>query len=101
MFYYGSPEDIMAGMKMALEKINLSLGRGFGDFIKWVKYEKALEVAKETKTPVMMIIHKTWCGACSALKPIIHHSRPIWQFSQYFVMTNVEVKNSVKMLVQK
>lgn len=78
-------------MKLAVEKINVTLGRGFGEYIQWVKYEKGLDLIKEKKMPMMLIIHKTWCGACHALKPKIRESRPIWELSKYFIMSNVEV----------
>ena len=58
-----------------------------------VSYEKSFEVAAEENKPIMLIIHKTWCGACAALKPKVEWSRPIWELSKYFVMVNVEVKN--------
>ena len=90
MFYYGKTEGIIAGMDLAIQKINLTLGRGFGEYIQWVKYEKALEQAKEQNMPIMLIIHRQWCSACKALKPIIAESRPIWKLSYYFIMVNVE-----------
>ena len=77
-------------MKIAQEQINVTLGRGFGEYIQWVAYEKALEVSKEKNMPMMLIIHKTWCGACKSLKPKIRDSREIWELSKYFVMVNVE-----------
>ena len=79
-------------MQNATEKINLTLGRGFGEYIQWVKYEKAVELTKEKNMPMMLIIHKQWCGACNALKPVIAQSRPIWELSYHFIMVNVEVK---------
>ena len=78
-------------MNLALEKINLTLGRGFGEYIEWKRFDNALELSKESKMPIMLIIHKSWCGACSALKPKIANSRPIWKLSYYFNMVNVEV----------
>ncbi|XP_065649943.1 uncharacterized protein LOC100207796 isoform X3 [Hydra vulgaris] len=90
LFYYGKTEDILNAMNLALEKINLTLGRGFGEYIEWKRFENALEHSKESKMPIMLIIHKSWCGACSALKPKIANSRPIWKLSYYFNMVNVE-----------
>jgi len=90
MFYYGKTEDILVGMDLALEKINLTLGRGFGEFIQWVKWEKALELAKEQRMPIMLIIHRQWCSACKGIKTWISNSRPIWKLSYYFIMVNVE-----------
>lgn len=78
-------------MEIAIQEINITLGRGFGEYINWVTYPKALELCKEQNMPMMLIIHKTWCGACKALKPTIKDSRPIWELSKYFIMVNVEV----------
>jgi protein-disulfide reductase (glutathione) len=37
---------------------------GFGDDLPWVKWENARDVAKMQRKPIMLIIHKSWCGAC-------------------------------------
>lgn len=30
----------------------------------WVKFDDAAGIASSTGKPIMLIIHKTWCGAC-------------------------------------
>jgi len=90
LYYYGDGESIANAMRIATAKINLTLGNGFGEYIDWVKFEKSFELANETNKPIMMIIHKTWCGACNALKPIVEFSRPIWELTAHFIMVNVE-----------
>merc|ERR1711976_141505 len=65
-------------------------GRGWGSGIDWYKYEDAKEVSAQTGKPLMVVIHKSWCGACKRLKPLFSASQEIKTLSKNFVMTNVE-----------
>ena len=39
-------------------------GHGLGEHYNWVTLSEGLEMAKEQDKPLMLIIHKSWCGAC-------------------------------------
>ena len=38
--------------------------RGWGDSISWSSFDGGLQQAQRENKPVMLIIHKTWCGTC-------------------------------------
>uniref|UniRef100_A0A915BDL8 Thioredoxin domain-containing protein n=1 Tax=Parascaris univalens TaxID=6257 RepID=A0A915BDL8_PARUN len=69
------------------------LAHGFGDDIEWVKWSEAKEQAKTLKKPIFLLIHKSWCGACQALKSTFRSSTDRDEFvklSKEFVMVNTE-----------
>jgi thiol-disulfide isomerase/thioredoxin len=43
--------------------------RGWGEDIQWSSYLEGLRLGRETRKPIMLIVHKTWCGPCRALFP--------------------------------
>ncbi|XP_071800102.1 thioredoxin domain-containing protein 12-like [Asterias amurensis] len=65
-------------------------GKGFGDNIEWWALNDGLAQSKSTGKPLMLIIHKTWCGACKALKPKFAASTEIESLSKKFIMVNVQ-----------
>ncbi|VDM48343.1 unnamed protein product [Toxocara canis] len=69
------------------------LSHGFGEDIDWVRWEDAVETALEKDKPIFLLIHKSWCHACKALKKTFQQSNARKAFkilSEYFVMVNTE-----------
>lgn len=64
-----------------------TLSRGWGD-LAWVPLKEGLIEASTTKKPVMLIIWKTWCGACKALRPLFAASNDIAVESTNFIVVN-------------
>uniref|UniRef100_A0A7I4Y4G3 Thioredoxin domain-containing protein n=1 Tax=Haemonchus contortus TaxID=6289 RepID=A0A7I4Y4G3_HAECO len=69
------------------------LSNGFRTEIDWVKWDKAIGVAKDLNKPIFFLIHKTWCGACKGLKrefTTAPKMPELIELSKKFVMVNVE-----------
>ncbi|MFH4975031.1 hypothetical protein AB6A40_001740 [Gnathostoma spinigerum] len=70
-----------------------SLARGFPEDIHWVSYEDGLAQGKAQHKKIMVLIHSSWCTACSDLKKEISENKDtkeIVKLSRHFVMVNVE-----------
>ena len=61
---------------------------GLGDAYSWVPFSEAVALASEAHKPIMLVITKSWCGACKALKPQFAASAEIQALSEKFVMSN-------------
>jgi len=72
------------------EKPKNKLARGWGDNIPWMELEAGIEKAKEENKPLMLIIHKTWCGACQTLKGKFAKAKMIAELAKNFIMVNAE-----------
>merc|ERR1719272_823968 len=66
------------------------LGRGWNDEIEWQTMEAAKEAAATSGKPIMVVIHKTWCGACKSLKPKFAASKEIQKVAEMFEMVNAQ-----------
>ena len=46
-------------------------GNGLGEHFNWVSLSEGLKLSNEQKKPLMLIIHKSWCGACRGESVVI------------------------------
>ena len=47
-------------------------GHGFGEGYDWRPLNEGLNLAKSQNKPVMLVIHKSWCGACKSLGTVLY-----------------------------
>jgi len=73
-----------------------SLARGFNENINWRTFEDGQKESQETGKPLLLLIHKSWCGACKRLKGVVGPSTLIEERSKAFVMVNVEDEEEPK-----
>ncbi|KAL4235685.1 Thioredoxin domain-containing protein 12 [Mactra antiquata] len=64
------------------------LSNGWNPYINWKTLEEAEKESEETNKPIMLVIHKSWCGACRALQPQFAASVKIERLSSNFLMVN-------------
>jgi protein-disulfide reductase (glutathione) len=68
---------------------SVDLARGWGSSIAWRSLPEGLVQAQAEEKPLMLLVWKTWCGACKALRPKFEASPSILTESSNFVMVNV------------
>lgn len=74
---------------VALTRAN-QYSNGWGDDIEWAAgLDEAIAESEKTEKPLMLVIHKSWCGACKSLKPKFAESKKITELSDRFVMVNL------------
>jgi protein-disulfide reductase (glutathione) len=68
--------------------------RGLPLSISWQSYESALDAAKTSGKPTMVVFTKTWCGACKNLKSdLILNEENFRPVSEKFQMVSIEEDN--------
>ena len=73
----------------AADAAPLAVAAGFGDAIEWKNLDEGLEAAKAENKLAMVVVHKSWCGACKRLGPSFAGESRIAEMADNFVMINV------------
>jgi len=61
-------------------------GAGWGDNVDWKPLDDGLRQAAQENRGAVIIIWKSWCGACKNLKPLVAQSAELARLSSNFVM---------------
>eukprot|EP01100_Stratorugosa_tubuloviscum_P012684 TRINITY_DN611_c0_g2_i1.p1 TRINITY_DN611_c0_g2~~TRINITY_DN611_c0_g2_i1.p1 ORF type:complete len:168 (+),score=67.08 TRINITY_DN611_c0_g2_i1:135-638(+) len=77
---------------ISIQLININCDSlGFNDNIEWLNsFEEAKIIAKETNKPIMVLIQRSWCGACKSLKNVFKNSNKLVEKSKDFTMVVVD-----------
>src|SRR5690242_7745543 len=63
---------VVLGLSFVLASKEDGPGRGWGDNIAWkTSLEDGIKDSKESGKPMFLVIHKSWCGACKRLAPLV------------------------------
>ncbi|PRP88285.1 thioredoxin domain containing like [Planoprotostelium fungivorum] len=76
---------LLSLLSIALCEVESDKSHGWGDKIQWKKLDEALS---DDSKPTLVVIHKSWCGACKNLRPKFAESEEIAQLSAHFNMVN-------------
>ena len=58
----------------------------FGNQIAWRSFQDGMKEVESTNKPAVVIIYKSWCGACRGLGRRVATDEKIIEFSKRFVM---------------
>lgn len=76
---------------------NILVRKNFGTNLKWeTNLERGLQKIVSRQKPGMIVVHKSWCGACRNLKPKFEASKDIQNLSGGFVLISLSDDNHPK-----
>lgn len=64
------------------------LADGWGNNFDWVAFNQSMLRARATRKPMMVLIHKSWCGACRRIKDAFKKHNEISRLAKNFIMVN-------------
>jgi protein-disulfide reductase (glutathione) len=79
---------LLAALFTPLATASADLARGWGDAIAWKTLPDGLAAAATSNKPVLLLIWKSWCGACKALRPLFAASADVAALAGSFEMVN-------------
>jgi len=78
------------------------ISNGWGTRYSWVSgLEVAKEEAQAKHKPMMVILHRSWCGACKNLKSLFQDDAEVIGLSENFVMVNLGDKDEPNEAIYK
>eukprot|EP00287_Rhodomonas_sp_CCMP768_P020248 CAMPEP_0202823356 /NCGR_PEP_ID=MMETSP1389-20130828/11668_1 /ASSEMBLY_ACC=CAM_ASM_000865 /TAXON_ID=302021 /ORGANISM="Rhodomonas sp., Strain CCMP768" /LENGTH=176 /DNA_ID=CAMNT_0049496349 /DNA_START=11 /DNA_END=541 /DNA_ORIENTATION=+ len=64
--------------------------RGFNAAVDWKLFDKGIQIAENRSQVALVLIHKSWCGACKGLAASVERSKTFAELAEDFVMVNVQ-----------
>jgi len=81
---------LVLALSVECEVPSSDLSNGWGPHYAWIDTLEAAQNKAITQwKPVMLIIHKSWCGACKKLKSLFANDDEVLEMSENFVMINL------------
>lgn len=78
---------VLAAMTIGVATAAKADSNGLGDDYDWIAFKD--DAALDKSKPTMLVVTKSWCGACKALKPAFAASAEIKALAPRFNMVNV------------
>jgi thiol-disulfide isomerase/thioredoxin len=86
---YGSADAVDVPARGAQQALSAAPSNGFGEAIAWRSLSAGLSESTQTRRPVMLTIHASWCESCKQLKPQFHDPALV-ELSREFIMINID-----------